>query len=186
MQCVNIPLNNVIFFHNAMKIPHLEGLPPCIRFDCRILILGSMPSAASLRADFYYAHPQNRFWPVMGRILGFDPGLAPSVRIERLLARHIGLWDVIGRCRRHGSLDTAIESRSIVVNPIAPLLPRLEQLERILCNGAVAYQAWTQKVAPTLLSDHLVRRLPSTSPANAAWSKEALVTEWHRAIAPSL
>ena len=146
------------------------------------MILGSMPSTASLRAGRYYAHPQNRFWPMMGRILAFNSCLAPSMRVAVLQAHHIGLWDVIGRCRRRGSLDAAIEVGSIETNPIAPLLASFAQLERILCNGAVAYRVWKQKVAPTLTANYSVLQLPSTSAANASWSMDALVREWRCAL----
>lgn len=182
MQCVNILVKSLNFFHLAMKIPHLDGLSPCVRSDCQIMIFGSMPSAASLRAGGYYAHPQNRFWPVMGHILQFNPHLEPSIRLAALQAHRIGLWDVIGRCRRRGSLDAAIEVASIQVNPIASLLASLAQLERILCNGAVAHQVWKQKVAATLTANYTVVQLPSTSAANASWSMEALVRQWRRAL----
>ena len=89
----------------------LQGLPAQVNARCRVLVLGSMPGMASLQAARYYAHPRNRFWPLMGALCGFDPQLDPAQRLARLQQAGVGLWDVIGRCRRRGSLDAAIDTR---------------------------------------------------------------------------
>ncbi|HBN52823.1 MAG TPA: DNA-deoxyinosine glycosylase, partial [Stenotrophomonas sp.] len=86
----------------------LQGLPAQVNGHCRVLVLGSMPGMASLQAARYYAHPRNRFWPLMGALCGFDPQLDYAQRMAGLQAAGVGLWDVIGRCRRRGSLDAAI------------------------------------------------------------------------------
>ncbi|MBB4132798.1 hypoxanthine-DNA glycosylase [Xanthomonas arboricola] len=159
----------------------LKGLPAHIRSDCRVLVLGSMPGNASLEARRYYAHPRNRFWPLMQAVLGIDAGSAYAVRLQMLTEGGVGLWDVIGQCERRGSLDTAIVAGSIVVNPLASVLPTLPQLRAIACNGAAAAQAWHRYVQPQLpvgVPAVPVWALPSTSPANAAWSLPRLCEAW--------
>lgn len=99
-----------------------------------------MPGNASLHAAMYYAHPRNRFWPLMQELLGIDAGLAYPARLLALAGCRVGLWDVIGQCERRGSLDTAIVASSIVVNPLAARLASLPQLRAVACNGAAAAQ----------------------------------------------
>ncbi|CAD1795953.1 DNA-deoxyinosine glycosylase [Xanthomonas euroxanthea] len=164
-----------------MKTDILQGLPAHIPNDCRVLVLGSMPGNASLQASMYYAHPRNRFWPLMQALLGIDAGLAYPARLQALAGCGIGLWDVIGQCARRGSLDTAIVASSIVVNPLAARLATLPQLRAVACNGAAAAQAWRRHVRPLLpgaLHAVPVWALPSTSPANAAWSLPRLCDAW--------
>lgn len=158
-----------------------DGLPAHIPNDCRVLVLGSMPGIASLEAGRYYAHPRNRFWPLMHALLGIDAAAAYALRMQALNARGVGLWDVIGQCARRGSLDAAIVADSVVVNPLPAVLARLPQLRMVACNGAAAAQAWRRHVDPLLSpgarSVPLVA-LPSTSPANAAWSLPRLCQAW--------
>jgi hypothetical protein len=101
-----------------MSATLLRGLPPQAAPDCRVLVLGSMPGAASLAAARYYAHPRNRFWPLMGALCGFDPALDYPLRLAALQAAGVGLWDVIGTCERRGSLDADIVRGSEVANPL--------------------------------------------------------------------
>ncbi|MBO9747683.1 MULTISPECIES: DNA-deoxyinosine glycosylase [Xanthomonas] len=158
-----------------------RGLPAHIHSDCRVLLLGSMPGVASLEAARYYAHPRNRFWPLMHALLGIDTAASYALRLQALLDHRVGLWDVIGQCERRGSLDTSIVAASIVVNPLPALLATLPQLRMVACNGTAAAQAWRRHVQP-LLSAQLcalpVVALPSTSPANAAWSLPRLAAAW--------
>ena len=165
----------------------LQGLPAQVNARCRVLVLGSMPGMASLQAARYYAHPRNRFWPLMGALCGFDPQLDPAQRLARLQQAGVGLWDVIGRCRRRGSLDAAIVRGSEVANAVPALVRELPRLQAIACNGAAAAQAFERHVAPALPAGHglTVLALPSTSPANAAWSFARLLDEWRR-LAPWL
>ncbi len=118
----------------------VRGLAAQIRSDCRVLVLGSMPGVASLRATQYYAHPRNRFWPLMSRLLAVD-GPGYDQRLARLQAAGIGLWDVIGQCARVGSLDSAIERDSVVPNPLPECLAELGQLRAVACNGAESASA---------------------------------------------
>jgi len=160
----------------------LQGLPAQVNAQCRVLVLGSMPGMASLQAARYYAHPRNRFWPLMGALCGFDPQLDYPRRLACLQRSGVGLWDVIGRCRRRGSLDAAIVRGSEVANPLPVLLQGLPRLQAIACNGAAAAQAFERHVRPALPAGHgwAVLALPSTSPANAAWSFERLLGQWRR------
>ena len=160
----------------------LQGLPAQVDAQCRVLVLGSMPGAISLQEARYYAHPRNRFWPLMGVLCGFDPKLDYSQRLARMQLAGVGLWDVIGQCRRRGSLDADIVRGSEVPNPLPELIAQLPQLAVIACNGATAMQAFKRHVSPLLSTAAAglpVLALPSTSPANAAWPLPRLTKEWN-------
>lgn len=164
----------------------LTGLPPIIGERPRMLILGSMPGAASLAAGAYYAHPRNRFWHVTGACLGFDPQLSYAERLVCLTRAGAALWDTIGRCEREGSLDSAILRP--VPNDLAGLLAREAGIRRICLNGAKAAQMWKQHAVPMLAAagfpaeELTVCALPSTSPANARWRLEDLIAAWRPAL----
>ncbi len=161
----------------------LQGLPAQVNADCRVLVLGSMPGMLSLQEARYYAHPRNRFWPLMAQLCRFDPQWAYDQRMACLQQAGVGLWDVIGQCRRQGSLDAAIVRGSEVPNPVPELAARLPRLAAIACNGATAARAFERHLRPGLSASGLelpVLALPSTSPANAAWSLPRLSGEWER------
>lgn len=160
-----------------MSTPILRGLPPVLGADPRVLILGSMPGAASLSAAAYYAHPRNSFWPLMGRLLGLDPTLGHAQRLDALTAAGIALWDVIGCCRRTGSLDSAIVADSIVVNDVPGLLRDAPSIRTVLTNGGLAARLYRRHLAAALptLAWHA---LPSTSPANARGGIDAKLRGW--------
>jgi hypoxanthine-DNA glycosylase len=157
--------------------PQLQGLPPVIHRGTRLVVLGSFPGAASLAAAQYYAHPRNQFWPLLGLL--FDeplPALPYPQRLQRLRAHGVGLWDVIGACRRSGSLDSAI--RDAEPNDLALLRRRAPGLRLIVHNGGLSARALPAAHAlgvPAL-------RLPSTSPANASWSFERKLQAWRDAF----
>lgn len=155
----------------------LVGLPPVIGPRTRLVVLGSFPSAASLAAGAYYAHPRNQFWPLLSALWGLDMvALAPAQRHAALLDRGLGLWDVYGACRRDGSLDRAI--RDAEPNDLAGLRRRAPRLEAVAHNGATSARA-ARTVAALGLAVH---RLPSTSPAHAAWSFERKLDVWRTAF----
>lgn len=160
----------------------LQGLPPAVRDDARVLVLGSMPGEASLRQGRYYGHPRNRFWPLMQVFFGVDAAAPYPQRVAALNAAGIGLWDVIGQCVRPGSLDKAIERGSEIANPIADLCARLPALRAIGLNGAKAAQSFSRHVEPqfdaALRRRVAIHRLPSTSPANASYALPQLQAEW--------
>lgn len=164
--------------------PALEGLPPIENPRARVLILGSMPGAASLAAGQYYAHPQNLFWPLLGALLGFDPRADYVLRVAALKRAGIALWDVIGRCRRSGSLDARIDPQSVVANDFAGFLDRHPRLHTVCFNGATAEANWRRHVQPTLGARELpALRLPSTSPANASIPHARKLAAWAAALA---
>ena len=103
--------------------------------DCRILILGSMPGKTSLSEQQYYAHPRNAFWPIMQAILGIPSSMNYPQRIDAIKKYGVGLWDVYHQCYRPGSLDAAIDKRSVQFNAIGPLIKQLPNLSCIACNG---------------------------------------------------
>lgn len=150
------------------------GLPPIAPADARLFILGSLPGDASLAARQYYAHPRNAFWKLVGSVVDEDlQRLDYDSRLARLAANRIGLWDVVARATRPGSLDQKI--RDAGHNPLAEFLAGFPKLEAVAFNGGVAALAGRKLLAkvPLILID-----LPSSSPANtrpfaekaAAWS----------------
>lgn len=154
------------------------GFSPNIDKDCTHIILGSMPSVASLGASQYYAHPQNRFWPLMAHILEQRP--APECYEERLamlLRHHIALWDAIAACDRQGSLDSAIKNEQ--GNDFSALLAKYPKLHTICFNGGKSFQCFRRYNKPLLARQDIhFYQLPSTSPANARWTFERLAGEW--------
>ncbi|MFN0163379.1 MAG: DNA-deoxyinosine glycosylase [Burkholderiales bacterium] len=156
----------------------LTGLPPVIARDCRILVLGSFPSVASLMARRYYAHPQNRFWPIVGACIGVDLiALDYRARLARVKAHGIGIWDAIASCERSGSLDSAIINATF--NDFASLRRRAPEIRRVCFNGRTSAKA--QAVLQDLGYETLV--LPSTSPANASQSMASKLARWREALA---
>jgi double-stranded uracil-DNA glycosylase len=130
--------------------------------DARLLILGSLPGEASLRAQRYYAHPQNQFWRLLGDAIGEElAGMTYDERLGRLSARGIALWDVVGEARRHGSLDGAI--RAATANQLAEFVATHPRLRAIAFNGKTA--ARLGRVALAGLNGAQLIDLPSSSPA---------------------
>ena len=158
----------------------VHSFPPIARASAQVLILGSMPGAASLRERQYYAHPRNHFWRIMGAILGFDPTSGYEGRIASLRSADIALWDVLRTCTRPGSLDSAIEQHSAIPNDFAGFLAEHPQIRRICFNGAKAEALYARLVRPHLAASPGVQhlRLPSTSPAHAALPFAAKLRAW--------
>lgn len=162
----------------------LRGFPPVVAAGARILVLGSMPGAASLAAGEYYAHPRNAFWQIMGDLIGAGPALPYARRLERLAAAGIALWDVIGACERLGSLDADIVPGSIRANDFAGVFAVHPAISRIFFNGAAAEAAFRRHVLPTLDGRVLrLQRLPSTSPAHAARGYAEKLAAWSAIVA---
>lgn len=156
----------------------LQGLPPRVADACRVLVLGSMPGAASLAQVQYYAHPRNRFWPLMAAICGFPAGLGYAQRLAALQQAGIGLWDVIGQCHRRGSLDAAIVPGSEVANDLPSLWRAHPGLRAVAFNGGKAAQAFARHFPQGLPAGVAALALPSTSPANASYSMPRLQSAW--------
>ena len=140
------------------------GLPPIVRSDARLLVLGSLPGDASLAARRYYAHPTNQFWRLLGAAIGEELQPLPyEARLERLRERRIALWDVIASASRRGSLDQAI--RDAEHNRIDRLLHELTGLRAIAFNGSTAATAGRRLIGHPPPGTRLVD-LPSSSAAN--------------------
>lgn len=157
------------------------GFPYVARAAARILILGSMPSTASLAATQYYAHPRNAFWPIMGELLGFDANLAYAERLRQLNDHGVALWDVVHRCQRPGSLDASIRPDSVEANDFSGFFAGHAHLRAIYFNGATAAKLYRRHVLPDLAApwQGLPRHtLPSTSPAHAALSLADKLAAW--------
>ncbi|MDD3119431.1 MAG: DNA-deoxyinosine glycosylase, partial [Victivallales bacterium] len=112
------------------------AFPPVAGVAAGVLILGSMPGEESLRRHEYYGHPRNAFWPIMGELLGFDPALPYSERLQRLVGSKVALWDVLAACRRDGSLDADI--RGPEPNDITAFVREHSRLNAVYCNGQTA------------------------------------------------
>lgn len=169
----------------------LAGFPPIARRDARLLILGSMPGAASLAAGEYYAHPRNAFWTIVGEQSGAPAQLRYARRAAALRAARIALWDVIASCRRRGSLDAAIERGSVRVNDFAGFLARHPRIGCIAFNGGTAETLFRRHVLPRLRAAGTTRtlrlvRLPSTSPAHAGLTLARKRAAWRRALRAAL
>lgn len=161
----------------------LRSFPPVAAPDAELLVLGSMPGAASLAAGQYYAHPHNAFWPILSELLGFDRDAPYESRLAALRAARIALWDVLHSCEREGSLDARIRRDSQVANDFAAFFRDHPRIRRVAFNGVAAEQCFRRHVLATGIGEHLsLERLPSTSPANASWSRERKLAAWRRAL----
>jgi hypoxanthine-DNA glycosylase len=136
-------------------------LPPVVDERVRLLICGSLPGEASLRAARYYAHPRNHFWRLLEGVLE-EPfsALAYEERLAALLRRGVGLWDVVATAQRRGSLDGAM--RAVEANPLADLAANLPDLEAVAFNGATAARIGRRSLGEPALG---LVDLPSSSPA---------------------
>lgn len=153
------------------------GLPPVIDRRARVLILGSFPSAASLAAQQYYAHPRNQFWRMLGAVIGQPLKDMPyAARLAVAQAAGIAIWDIYASCERAGSLDSAI--RNSVANDFAALKKSALALRRICFNGRAAAKRLREMEA--LGYEAVV--LPSTSPAHAGMTFEEKLARWREAL----
>lgn len=143
--------------------------------DSKILILGSFPSVKSRENNFYYGHPQNRYWKVLANILEVEVPDTPEEKTEMLLKNNIAIWDVIHSCSIIGSSDTSI--KDVVVNDFSEILAN-SQVKTIYVNGGKAYELY-HKYAEKNTGIKAIK-LPSTSPANAAWNLERLCGVWNQ------
>lgn len=152
--------------------------------DASVLILGSMPGEASLRAGQYYAHGRNAFWRIMGDLLGAGPSLPYRERLARISAARIALWDVIADCERDGSLDAAIVGATVRVNDFAGFFAAHPAIRRVYFNGAAAEANFRRHALSQLPGWSLqLIRLPSTSPAHAAQSYADKLAAWSAIVA---
>lgn len=159
-----------------------KSFKPSINNDSKVLILGSMPGVKSLKEQRYYAHPQNRFWKVMGSICNKPklPEFDYDMKLKILLNNNIALWDTIKSCKREGSLDSDIQNET--PNDLRKLLKKYPNIQTICLNGNKSYSA-LKKYFPDLLEKYNCYKMPSTSPANARYSLDILMREWAKIVA---
>lgn len=151
--------------------------PPVYDENSEILILGSFPSVKSREMQFFYGHPQNRFWKVMAQVLHENVPRTIPEKKEMLLRHHIALWDVIASCDIAGSSDSSI--RNVVPNDLGYIISR-SRITKIYANGAKSKQLYDKYLSKQLGIEAV--QLPSTSPANAAYSVERLLEYWKNVI----
>jgi TDG/mug DNA glycosylase family protein len=163
----------------------IYSFPAIVANGARILILGSMPGVASLSARQYYAHPRNQFWSILEKLCGARSALPYEQRLQMLRDHHLALWDVLHSCVRPGSLDAAIERHTARPNDLTGLLCSTPSIRRICCNGATAHTVLKRHFATRVAVEFPgleVKRLPSTSPANAGWSYARKLNAWRKAL----
>lgn len=163
----------------------VRSFPPIAERTAETLILGSMPGVESLKQQQYYAHKRNMFWPIMGRLLGFEPSDPYAARKRVLVGARIALWDVLHSCTRPGSLDSSIDRETLEPNDFAGFFRGHPRIRRVFFNGATAEALFRRHVMATLvLGGVALRRLPSTSPAHAARSFDDKLNAW-RVVLPN-
>lgn len=151
-----------------------HGFGPIYDENSDILILGSFPSVKSREQNFYYGHPQNRFWKVIAAVKRTDVPVTVQEKAEFLHRNHIALYDVVESCVIIGSSDASI--RDVTVTDLRPILACGNIGNKIFTNGGKAYDLYMKYTYPALGIS--ATRLPSTSPANAAFSLEKLIEQW--------
>jgi hypoxanthine-DNA glycosylase len=156
------------------KYTHIvHGFEPIFDKQSKILILGSLPSVKSREQGFYYGHPRNRFWKVLAAVTDMPVPNTVSEKREFLTAVHIAVWDVIQQCDIIGSSDASI--KNVVPTDIQRVLDGCD-IKAVFANGSTAAKLYDKYQKP--LTDREINTLPSTSPANAAYSLERLLQSW--------
>ena len=147
--------------------------PPLYEKNSKILILGSFPSVKSREQNYFYGHPQNRFWKVVSAVMDTDTPVTIEEKSNFLHENHIALWDVIASCDITGSSDSSI--KNVVANDLTDILKNAD-IRQIFVNGKTAEKYYNKYIRNTIGREAVC--LPSTSPANAGWRVEKLVDAW--------
>lgn len=151
----------------------IHPIPPLYCADSRVLILGSFPSVKSREAAFFYGHPQNRFWPLMAALTGSPIPATIEEKKRLILENGFALWDTIASCEITGSSDSSI--KNVVPNDLHPILQGAD-IRAIYCNGTTSWKLYQKYLYP--VTSIAAGKLPSTSPANAAWTMDRLLEAW--------
>ena len=157
-----------------------HSISPVFDENSRILILGSFPSVKSREVGFFYGHPQNRFWRTLANLFMEEIPRTIEEKKTFLLRHRIALWDVVASCEIMGSADSSIGN--VVPNDIETIL-KVASIEKIFTNGGTAYRLYRRYLQPRTGMEAIC--LPSTSPANAAWTQERLIEEWRMILSES-
>ena len=159
----------------------ISGFAPLSRADARVLILGSVPSVASIEKHQYYGKSQNAFWRIMGALFAAGPELGYDERAQRLTREGVAVWDVIAECVRPGSLDSAIDMQTVVVNNFAVFFDRHPMISHVFFNGRKSEDVYRRRVlcdVEELRPSLRYISLPSTSPAMAMLDFNAKLMRW--------
>lgn len=151
----------------------IHPIPPLYNEKSRLLILGSFPSVKSREAQFFYHHPQNRFWKVISAIYQVPLPVTIAEKKEMLLISKLAVWDVIQSCEITGSADSSI--KNVIPNDLSEIL-KTADISQIVSNGNTSYQLYMKYIYPK--TGREAAKLPSTSPANAGCSMECLLEAW--------
>ena len=151
----------------------VHPFPPLYDRNSRILILGSLPSVKSREQMFFYGHPQNRFWPLLARLLRESVPYSIEEKKQLVLRHHIALWDTIYSCDIVGSGDSSI--KNAVPTDLKPIVLG-SKIEKVFCNGQTSWKYYHRFQEKELGIE--AKALPSTSPANAAWTMDRLAAAW--------
>lgn len=152
-------------------------IEPVYDKQSRILILGSFPSVKSREGQFFYGHPQNRFWKVLASLLDTAVPTTIDEKKSLLLSHHIAVWDVVSSCEITGSSDSSIRD---VIPADLTQITNTSPIRQIFTNGGTADKLYKKYCFPQTQMQAI--KLPSTSPANAAWSLDRLLTEWNQIL----
>jgi len=159
----------------------IYSFPPIALPDAKVLVLGSIPGIASLDAQQYYAHPRNSFWYIIEQLFAKTTPQNYEQKKQLLLTNNIAVWDVLKACIREGSLDSSIQQESVEANDFENFFNLHKNISNVFFNGAAAEKEFNKHVMH--LADIKSRRLqfhrlPSTSPAHAAMSREKKLEAW--------
>jgi len=157
----------------------VTGLPPIVGGQPVALFLGNAPSVLSLARQQYYGNPRNAFWPIMGSLLGFAPDAPYPQRTAALMAAGHAVWDVLAFCRRTGSLDSAVERESMVVNDFETFFATWPTIRRVYFTGGAAQINYRRLAFAPPEVEYV--RLPSTSPAHTV-PFEVKLAAWRTAL----
>lgn len=157
------------------------GFPPIADSAATVLILGSLPSRKSIEASEYYAHPQNAFWRIMGKLIGAGRDLPYTEREDLLKQNCIAVWDVLASSVRPGSMDSDIDVSTAAPNDFSSFLETYRGIRLVCFNGRKAARMFEDLVLPSyprLRQEIRFETLPSTSPAFASMSFEEKLRKW--------
>lgn len=154
----------------------VRSFQPIVDKQSRVLILGSMPGAESLRLQQYYANPRNQFWKLIFALFNLEPFEDYEKRIQFIKSKHLALWDVIEMCSREGSLDSKIRDEQ--VNDFSGLLKEYPNIKVVMFNGGKAFETYKKWIGFSTTEDVTFQKLTSSSPANTKKYDEKLLEWW--------
>ncbi|MDR3645638.1 MAG: DNA-deoxyinosine glycosylase [Clostridia bacterium] len=152
----------------------VTGFAPIYDADCTVLLLGTMPSPASVAAGMYYSHPQNAFWRLLSQLTGDDAGMTAAEKTAFLLRNHIALWDTLQSCERENALDSEIRAQQ--PNDVAALTRQCPLLRAVFLNGGAAYSYYRKFHRAQITLAYFM--LPSSSPTNCTGGYEKKLAGW--------